>query len=258
MQASHVPSSGLKDERIRACDEQSAGQTVPGLLPAPGTDLTLKTLRARIAASSIPPSQLDESITLATWNIREFGKRPRLPASLHYIAEIIGCFDLVSVVELRDNLADLHTVLGFLGPTWKAIFSDFLTDSGGNRERMAFLYDSRAVQFTGLASNAISTRKKDRAGNYLSPLTWWRPPFVASFSAGHFDFVLIAAHIRWGDDEAGRIPELQLLADWVAERRAERFEGDKDFIVVGDFNIPASTALSSRRSPRRGCACRQG
>ena len=169
MQASHVPSSGLKDERIRACDEQSAGQTVPGLLPAPGTDLTLKTLRARIAASSIPPSQLDESITLATWNIREFGKRPRLPASLHYIAEIIGCFDLVSVVELRDNLADLHTVLRYLGPTWKAIFSDFLTDSGGNRERMAFLYDSRAVQFTGLASNAISTRKKDRAGNYRSP-----------------------------------------------------------------------------------------
>ena len=52
----------------------------------------------RIAAAAIPSSKLDESLNIATWNIREFGRRPRLDASLHYIAEIIGQFDLVAVV----------------------------------------------------------------------------------------------------------------------------------------------------------------
>jgi hypothetical protein len=57
-------------------------------------------LQKRIEAAKIPPSKLDETITLATWNIREFGKKRRRLASLHYIAEIIGQFDLVCVVEL--------------------------------------------------------------------------------------------------------------------------------------------------------------
>src|SRR4051812_13279685 len=48
-----------------------------------------------IARANVPPSRLDETITIATWNIRELGRRPRLKASLDYIAEIIGQFDLV-------------------------------------------------------------------------------------------------------------------------------------------------------------------
>ena len=34
----------------------------------------LLVLRERIAAAKIPPSKLDESINIAVWNIREFGK----------------------------------------------------------------------------------------------------------------------------------------------------------------------------------------
>ncbi len=72
-------------------------------------------------------------------------------------------------------------------------------------------------------------------------MDWWRPPYLASFRAGSFDFVLLAAHVRWGGDEpAARLPELRLLADWVARRTKERFVTDKDLIVVGDFN-PAFT-----------------
>lgn len=71
----------------------------------------LKELRARIDAAKIPSSKLDETLNLATWNIREFGKRRRSEAAIHYIAEIVGQFDLVSVVELRDNLTDLGRIL---------------------------------------------------------------------------------------------------------------------------------------------------
>jgi len=60
-------------------------------------------LTERIAAAKIPPSKLDGTINLATWNLRELGKKPRRKAALFYIAEILSQFDLVGLVELRDN-----------------------------------------------------------------------------------------------------------------------------------------------------------
>lgn len=204
----------------------------------------LKVLRERIERANIPPSILDETLNIATWNIREFGKlhqrRRRSEAAIHYIAEILFQFDLIAIVELRDDLTDLSRVMGILGPYWRVVFSDFNTDAAGNRERIAYLYDKRAVVFTGLAAEADPPRKKDRtSGEYKPEITWWRSPFMASFSAGNFDFILLTAHVRWGgDDPALRIPELKLLAEWIDDRRREKYVVDKDIIVMGDFNIP--------------------
>ncbi len=199
----------------------------------------LKVLRERIEAAKIPSSKLDETLNIATWNVRNFGSGRRSSAAIHLIAEIIGQFDLVALVEVRDNLSDLERVLKILGPYWRAVFSDFNTDAAGNRERIAFVFDKRAVVFTGLAAEADPPRKKV-AGKYVSKLTWWRKPYMASFRAGNFDFVLLGVHVRWGSGgSAGRVPELQMLADWVAKRRKERYTTDKDFLVVGDFNIPS-------------------
>ena len=202
--------------------------------------LGLKELGKRIDKAKIPPSKLDETLNLATWNIREFGKKSRLKASLHYIAEVLGQFDLIAVVEVRDNLADLAEVLHYLGPYWKAVFSDYITDSGGNRERVAYIYDKRAVVFNGLAAEAEPPRTKNQQGEYVSQISWWRSPYLASFRAGDFDFILITAHIRWDakGGEQSRIKELKLLADWVEKRRKEKYVEDKDIIVMGDFNIP--------------------
>ncbi len=198
----------------------------------------LKELKKRIQKTIIPPSTLDESINIATWNIREFGKKRRKKASIHYIAEILNQFDLIAITELRDNLSDFNRVLKVLGPYWKIVFSDYITDSGGNRERVAYLYDKRAVVFTGLASEADSPRKKDKkTGEYVPQFSWWRSPFIASFSAGNFDFVLITVHIRWGSGKKARIKPLKLLADWVDKRRKEKHGVDKDIILMGDFNI---------------------
>lgn len=196
-------------------------------------------LRKRIDAAKIPSSKLDETLNIATWNIREFGRRRRKEASIHYIAEILGQFDLVSVVELRDNLEDLGRVLTILGPYWHAVFSDPTTDPAGNDERIGFLYDKRAATFTGLAAEASPPRVKDpKTHEYVSAISWWRSPYIGSFRAGSFDFVVLSAHIRWGDDEKGRIPELRMLADWVDARAREKHTDDKDILVMGDFNIP--------------------
>jgi hypothetical protein len=68
----------------------------------------LKVLRQRIELARIPPSVLDETLNLATWNIREFGRlrrrRRRSRAAIHYIAEILSQFDLIAITEVRDDL----------------------------------------------------------------------------------------------------------------------------------------------------------
>lgn len=203
----------------------------------------LKVLKERIAAAQVPSSKLDESFNLATWNIREFGKKPRTQAAIHYIAEVLGQFDLIGLVELRDDLRDLRRVLDVLGPYWRAVYSDAVLDPGGNRERVAYLYDKRQIAFNGMASAAFAHRSH-QGTEWVPDFNWWRPPYVASFKSGSFDFVIVSTHIRWGDDEAGREPELAALAQWVAEKQAlfskdKRAFDDQDLFVMGDFNIPS-------------------
>ncbi len=67
----------------------------------------LKILRKRIAAARVPPSMLDETINIATWNVRRWGTRRRKRCSLHYIAEIFHQFDLIAVTELRRDVREL-------------------------------------------------------------------------------------------------------------------------------------------------------
>jgi endonuclease/exonuclease/phosphatase family metal-dependent hydrolase len=203
----------------------------------------LKALHKRIEAANIPPSKLDETFNLASWNIRELGKKQRSTAALHLIAEVLGQFDIISVVELRDNLQDLARILEILGPYWRAIYSDAVLDAGGNRERVAFIYDKRMVTFNGMASAVFATRTK-QGTEWIPEFNWWRPPFMASFKAGNFDFVIVTTHIRWGDSEAGREPELSALAKWVSERakliqKGSKSWDEKDIFVTGDFNIPS-------------------
>ena len=44
------------------------------------------------------------------------------------------------------------------------MFSDYITDNGGNHERVAYLYDKRALAFTGLASSIHMAREKTPEG----------------------------------------------------------------------------------------------
>src|SRR3954468_12647293 len=129
----------------------------------------LLALKKRIEAAKIPPSKLDETANIAVWNIREFGKVYRTEPAIHYIAEILGQFDLVAIVELRDNLEDLGRVLTFLGPTWGVVYSDWIDDHGGNKERVAFFFDRRAVTHNGLAAeiDAPRTKESKEAKEYL-------------------------------------------------------------------------------------------
>ena len=211
----------------------------------------LLALKARIAAAKIPSSKLDETLNLATWNIREFGKVHRTEAAIHYLAEILGQFDLIGIVELRDDLTDLGRVLKILGPYWRAVYSDMIPDAGGNRERLGFIYDKRAVTFNGLAAEANAPRKK-KGFEYLPESSFWRSPYLASFKSGNFDFIVLTTHIRWGDSITARRQELEMLADWIEAKRLEKTTEDKDLIVMGDFNIPSRTDALFKAITRHG------
>jgi endonuclease/exonuclease/phosphatase family metal-dependent hydrolase len=213
----------------------------------------LKLLRKRIEAAKIPPSKLDETLNIATWNIREFGKKRRTEAAIHYIAEIIGQFDLVGVVELRDNLQDLQRIMPILGPYWDAVYSDAIRDAGGNRERICYLYDQRACTFNGMAANATPPRTKS-SGEYLSESSWWRLPYVASFKAGNFDFLVFTTHVRWGDSDKLREKEIQGFANWLDAKIKDKNCEDRDVIVMGDFNIPSRDSPMFKALTSKGLA----
>jgi len=209
----------------------------------------LLVLKKRIDAAKIPSSKLDETINLAVWNIREFGKVPRTEPAIHYIAEILNQFDLIAIVELRDNLQDLSRVLWYLGDTWRVIYSDWIDDSGGNKERIAFLFDRRAVTHNGLAAEIDVPRSK-KTTEYLATQSFWRAPYMCAFRAGNFDFIVIATHARWGNSLDARQAELQLLSDWIDTRFKKKFVEDHDLLVMGDFNTrtlddPIFRALAS-------------
>lgn len=152
----------------------------------------------------MPPSILDETMNLATWNIREFGRRERLPQSLHYIAEGMGRFEVVAPTEVWRDLLDLLRVMDLLPPFWDFAVSDYGRDRAANKERVARVFDKRVVRFTGLAAEAAPPRKRNQQGRYEPRFTWWRAPYIASFRAGNFDFVVVAVHLRWGSGEAER------------------------------------------------------
>ncbi|MFA5129805.1 MAG: endonuclease/exonuclease/phosphatase family protein [Patescibacteria group bacterium] len=220
-----------------------------GDVPPQIADGLLK-LKKMISDAHVASSKIDETINVAIWNIREFGKVPRTDAAIHYIAEILGQFDLISLVELRDNLSDLKRVLPFLGPSWDIVYSDWIDDPGGNKERTAFLFDTRGVTFNGLAAEVDAPRAKKK-GEYLASQSFWRAPYMCSFRSGNFDFIAIALHARWGEGTAGRKAELQMLANWIERRTKDKNFEDKDLLVMGDFNTPKITdeifkAITSR------------
>jgi endonuclease/exonuclease/phosphatase family metal-dependent hydrolase len=118
----------------------------------------------------------DGTLLLATWNIRDFdsnkfGYGPRRPETFFYIAEIVSCFDLVAVQEVNRDLSALEEVMTILGPEWDYIATDPTEGTGGNQERMAFVYNKEKVRFRKIAGEVVlpdgqlvvSRRKKKKA-----------------------------------------------------------------------------------------------
>ncbi|MGH6916622.1 MAG: endonuclease/exonuclease/phosphatase family protein, partial [Geminicoccaceae bacterium] len=203
----------------------------------------LLALRRQLKAE-VGPHKGSDSLLLATWNIRDFdsnkfGHGPRLPEAFHYIAETISWFDLVAVQEVNRDLAALHKLMSLLGRDWDYLVTDTTEGSGGNEERIAFVFDRRRVQFRNVAGEVILPNSRIGVGDEGGDgLQFARTPFIVAFQAGWFKFNLCSVHIYFGDDAGTklqrRIGEIRELARFFSKRQDREVE---DYILLGDFNI---------------------
>lgn len=116
---------------------------------------------------TVPSKRLDENLLIATWNIRGFGSLTReWTATEHHspkrdlrgllaIGEIIRRFDVVAVQEVKGDLRALRDLLKWLGPDWAFLMTDVTAGAPGNGERMAFLFDRRRLELSGLACELV-------------------------------------------------------------------------------------------------------
>jgi endonuclease/exonuclease/phosphatase family metal-dependent hydrolase len=208
-----------------------------------------------------PPNAL-----IATWNIREFsGLAAKWTADIHEkgskrdwrglwaITEIVSRFDIIAVQEVGGDLLALRTLMKTLGPSWNFIMTDTTLGKAAGGERLAYLFDTRRVQMSGLACELVVPPEwqKEGTGQHTLREQFARTPYAVSFRRGGSTFVLVTLHIIYGHTEADRLPEIQGIADWMADWSKRTTEWEQNFIVLGDFNIdrrgdPAYEAFCSR------------
>lgn len=223
----------------------------------PETAADVVRVRRRIEAAHVPPKHLDQNLLIATWNIRAFGRiynsydeNPNSPKrnlrAIAIIAEIISCFDVIAIQEIKRDLSALKALLDVLGPDWGFIISDVTEGDIGNFERHGFIYDRRRIEPSGLAGELVLPPSPDDTNSEQ----FARTPYAVSFRAGREEFILITLHILWGKSVEMRESELRAIADWTANWLSKtRFH--RDLLVLGDFNIerrgdPRFEAFTSR------------
>lgn len=193
--------------------------------------------------NEIPQKTIDDTLLLASWNIREFDSSSygeRIPESFNYIAEIISRFDLVAVQEVRKDLKAWRRLLNILGERWKYIVTDVTDGAQGNKERLAFLYDSGKVQFGGLAGELVMPPVKKKGGIYEPAKQLARTPFICGFQVGWSRFMLATVHVLYGKskaDDPARVEEIRQLAQFLKKRTEDETAWARNLILLGDFNI---------------------
>lgn len=205
---------------------------------------------------TIPSKDAEHNLLLATWNIRDFGKRnnrgfgPRVPEAMFYIAEYLSRFDFIAVQEVNE-LYDFREVLEILGDSWDYIATD-VTDPkiGGNGERLTYLFDKRKVQFQNIAGEIVlpndmlvTNALVPRAGEtkLYSGKQFRRTPFAAKFQAGWFRFEICTVHLYYGAETGAqlneRVEEIGRIAEYFGQRSEEADKEFRSLILLGDFNI---------------------
>jgi endonuclease/exonuclease/phosphatase family metal-dependent hydrolase len=188
------------------------------------------------------PAKSDDALLLGTWNVANLGVQDRLDSDYALIAEIVSWFDLVAVQEVNDDLRGIDAIHAHLPRRYELFFSD----ASGNRERQAFLYDKRKVsrlKEVGRLSIPPSQLTRIRAPGTGTPFSGFdRGPYLASFGAGAFQFMLLNVHLFYGSDDPAdldrRTLETFAVAWWADSRHRDTNSYVTDIVPLGDFNLP--------------------
>lgn len=189
------------------------------------------------------PAKVQDRLLIATWNIANFGEQLREDPHHRLIAEILSWFDLIAIQEVKENFGPLDDVVHTLGAQRKYVMSDI----AGNKERVAFVYDSQKVRLlekigeialppADLKNIKLSGVKQKFAG-------FDRNPYLATFQAGKLSFLLVNVHLFFGSDTKKadierRALETLAVARWAQQREKSKFSFTRDIVALGDFNMP--------------------
>jgi deoxyribonuclease-1-like protein len=173
---------------------------------------------------------LAETISLASWNIRNISSNSRSDAELGLISVVLARYDFIAIQEIRTDTKALDRLVRILKDEFRLDYSYVASKKVGNSSRTeiyAFLYKTDLVKYT-----------EDSAFVYLDVNDdFIREPYCASFIAGQFDFSICTIHTEFGDGKTEPRKEVKVLDDVY---RAVTKESRRDVLIVGDFNLPAN------------------
>jgi endonuclease/exonuclease/phosphatase family metal-dependent hydrolase len=201
----------------------------------------------------VPPKRRN-NLVIGTWNIRAFdrvvpkwrsvsGDSPiRDLSNVACIAEVIRRFDVAAIQEVRQSAAAFLMMMEALGEGWAYVVTDVTQGYEGNNERLAFVFDRRRVQPSGLACELVVAVEDATSisGDTLKK-QFARTPYAVSFARGSSQFTLVTLHVTYGKRAKDRVPELEEIALWLARWAKKGDQWGTNLIALGDFNIDRQT-----------------
>jgi endonuclease/exonuclease/phosphatase family metal-dependent hydrolase len=206
--------------------------------PGPARPPARATTPAAPAHRRPAPPRAVAPIQLASWNLKRLGHGTK---RLDLVARVMRELDVVALEEVMTPRG-VDELLAHL-PGWGAVVSPAAVGRAGYAEHYAVLYRKETLR--PLESFTVDDPRDEFA----------REPFVACLAAAEFDFCLVVIHVVFGGTVGPRDAEIAALGplvDRLAARSAER-----DWLVIGDFNRPAS-ARSFAALTERGFAMASG
>lgn len=246
-----------------------AGSALPDLqrltdaLDAAPADHTGGVPDGQIAPSGgIPPKAVDE-LLIATWNIKSLSKHDskwtsqsgdsprRDKRSLLYIATILERFDVIAVQELKNHTIAFREIVAWLNRNepgrWRFVITDSSSGAApiptsvknpGNFERLAYLYDTASLDFSGLAAELVIPWHRFEAGEDRAQEQFARAPYAVSFRSTldpTVQFILLTVHVNYSAKAINAF-EIREIARWVRDWGRKTWAWDTDIIALGDFN----------------------
>lgn len=185
----------------------------------------------------------EESIYIASFNIRNLSDRSRDDEEMANIAMVCSEFDLIAIQEVRD-VESLERLCAEI--PWSATYtvSDLIGRS--QKERYAFVFNHDYVR-----QKTAITKYDDHNDDFRVE------PVMARFRSGSFDFALVTVHLIWGRTVGERRAEAERLLDVICWAQYVYGGDERDIILLGDFNqgpdspgfLPIKTQLDYALAP---------
>ncbi len=180
------------------------------------------------------------TIKLGAFNLQVFGTaKADKPEVMEVLSKIIRNYDIIALEEIRDSTQAalpglLDAVNSAGGPRYDYTVSERLGRTT-SKEQYAYIYNIQKIQPIGSPYTYPDPNDK-----------FQREPYISEFKAknGNFNFVLITIHTD-PDTATQEINDLSA----VVEDAKIRYQGEGDFIIMGDLNADCSYFNENGQSP---------